>query len=209
MKIIFHIVFSFLIVISCVGQDQNFHHAINLYGGRIAFGTGDFFGQSTSVEYLHQLTSDNKIVNHFKVGIELTFENGNSRPKIINPNYQEFIARTFYNTTNLILTPKVYYFPFTKTFLKGLNICIGFPIGYISKNREFRATYIYDSVTKTSIRRSYLAYTDKFIIGYKVSTGYDLIIFKQLVSGVRVDLCSYSNGDVNTVISGKVGFKFR
>jgi hypothetical protein len=204
MKIIWFYIFLLAFSLSSSAQNQNLQNQINISTGRVSFGTGDFFGYSVSVEYLKSFKKNSK---HFSPGVELTFENGSTSPKVINPTFQEFFSETYYSTTNIFLTPKIYYYPFSKTFLKGLNIAIGLPVGYTSQNREFQSSYRYDTLTQTSIRRSYLEYINKIVFGYKINAGYDLIISKKILAGVRLDFCN-TNGDINTIISAKVGYSF-
>lgn len=207
MKILSCCALMILLPLFLLSQTQNYKSSIKLSGGRISFGTGDFFGYSSNIEYARRLNAK-KGFKHFSVGAELSFENGSKRPKVINPTFQEFIDKTYYTATNIILSPKIHYYPFSKTFAKGFNISAGISIGYTSQNTEFQSTYIYDPATQMSLRRSYLAYTNEVLFGYRITTGYDLNISKKILTGFRLDFCSYTNGDINTVIAAKLGYNF-
>lgn len=183
------------------------NNAVSLAAGRVSFGTGDFFGYAANVEYAKRLNSSKSLLKHFSIGVELSFENGDKEPKIINPTMQEFYDKTYYSTTNIVLTPKITYYPFNRTFAKGFNIAVGTSIGYTNQDREFQSSYFFDPNTQTSIRRSYLEYINEVIFGYRITAGYEWS-FKKILTGARLDFHSYSNGDINTLIAIKAGYRF-
>jgi hypothetical protein len=182
---------------------------IAISGGRVLFGTGDIPGYSVNIELNKNLIMHPKaMLAKLMVGLEFSFENGSKDPKVINPTFQEFISKTFYHTSNSILTIKVSYFPITKTFLRGLNICIGPSIGYTNQSSEFQSSFIVDPATQESIRRSYLTFYKNVIIGYRISAGYVYNFKKDIFAGIRLDFSNYNNGDINTLAGLKIGFSF-
>lgn len=202
--------FVFFFCLCCiygVSQQGKAGNNIKLTAGRILFGTGDVPGYGVNIEYSRRLNANKKPNKHFFGGIELSFESGSKQPKVINPTLSEFFSKTYHSTTNIVLTPKLIYYPFNKTFAKGINISGGLSIGYTSQNREFQASYRYDSVLQTSVRRSYLEYINKAIFGYRITTGYEWW-FKKILVGARLDFDSYTNGDINTLIGLKTGIRF-
>lgn len=197
--------FSSSVLAQLSGNKDNF---VKLAIGKIWFGTGDIPGYSVNLEYSERLKTKTSFLKHFLVGAELSFENGNEQPKVINPTFQEFLNQWYYSTTNIVITPKITYYPFNKTFAKGINISLGLSAGYSNQNTEQQATYIFDPVSQMSIRRSYLAYINEFILGYRVITGYEYFISKHILIGMRLDFDSYTNGDINTLMAGKIGYNF-
>ena len=178
-------------------------------GGRIAFGTGDFFGYTVNSGYSRRLASAKGFLQHLCGQIELGFEYGNNQPKVINPTMDDFLGRFYYSTANIAIAPKLAYYPFKKTFLKGLNIAAGFPIGYTNQNREFQATLFYDSASQIRVRRSYLEYINQVILGYRVTVGYEYLARKHFLFGARADFENYTNlGDMNTMLALKIGYHF-
>lgn len=107
-----------------------------------------------------------------------------------------------------MVTPKITYYPFNRTFAKGMNMSAGISVGYTSQNREFQSTYFYDTVSQMSIRRSYLAYINQAILGYRINVGYEYLVTKKILLGVRLDFANYTNGDINTLLAGKIGYNF-
>ncbi len=204
MRKFFIVLPCFLFSLTSLSQKNN---VISLAAGRVSFGTGDFFGYAANIEYAKRLNSLKALLKHFSIGFELGFENGDKEPKVINPTPDEFFAKTYHSTTNIVLIPKITYFPFSKTFAKGINVSAGVAVGYSNQNREFQATYIVDPVTQSSVRRSYLEYINKVLFGYRISTGYEWA-FRRILIGSRVDFHSYTNGDINTLIGLKAGYRF-
>lgn len=173
------------------------------------FGTGDVLGYAINVELSKSfLKRPTAIISKLRLGAELSFENGVMDPKVINPTILEFFFKTFYHVSNSVATIKLTYFPIPKTFLRGINIAAGPSIGYTYQSTEREAAYRYDSVSAQSVRRSYLAYQNAVIIGYKISVGYTYYFKKNLDTGFRLDFSNYNNGDVNTLIAAKIGYSF-
>jgi hypothetical protein len=181
-------------------------NSIKLTAGRIIFGTGDIFGYAVNVEYAKFLKHNS--AKHFSFGAELSFENGSTHPVVINPTIQEFLFGSRYQATTVIaLTPKLTYYPFNKTFARGLNITGGLSLAYVSHASEFEATRVYDSIGQRFIRRSYLEFHNKTTIGYRITAGYEWF-FAKIIIGARLDFDSYHNGDINTFYGLKAGFRF-
>jgi len=208
MRRIFLFALYLLIVIGAVAQ-KNKKEILEFCIGRLAFGTGDFFGYGANVGYERQLNPNNNFLKHFSAQAELSFEYGKSQPKVFNATLEEFYHQHYYSTANVAIIPKIAYHPFNKTFLKGFNFSAGISLGYTNQNREFEATYIYDWVSQSSLRRSYLEYINQFIFGYRVSAGYEYAITKHVLIGARMDFENYFNlGDINTLLAGKIGYNF-
>lgn len=208
MKIIYTIIFGLLSITSFCQNGFQKNKTISLTTGRISFGTGDFFGYGVNIGYARRLNEKNKVLKHLFAGAELNFEHGNKQPKVINPTPWEFIKNTYYSTTNITLTSKICYYPFTKTIARGINISLGGSVGYTNQNFESQAAYVVNPVTQTSVRRSYLDYINEVIIGYRITTGYEVYITKKLLIGARLDFINNTLGDINTLLAGKIGYSF-
>ena len=192
MKTILTIV-SLLLFSVANGQNTKKNKVAKFSAGRIAFGTGDIFGYSISSELSKNYTT------HFQIGIEATIENG-----IGQPDFSDMYS-AFNQVSNFCLTPKLSYFPFNKT-IKGFNIGVGPTLGYQFKTEESQWTILYDNNGNPYLRRSILKYTNKFIVGYRVSINYEFIFKKGFLLGLRSDFSNYNNGDINTLIGIKGGF---
>lgn len=170
---------------------------LKITSGYQLFGSGDVPGYVAKVEYATKIkkNSQNKYGRLF-VGPELSFENGVKNPKVQNPSFDEFISKGFAHLTNVIITGKISYYPFNK-IISGLNICAGPSIGYSNESKEAQASLISLGNGQT-IRSSYLSFDNKFIFGYRISAGYDVIISKKIITGVLVQLANYNNGDFNS-----------
>jgi hypothetical protein len=97
----------------------------NLFGlsfGSMDFGTGDFSGYGLNIEFTSRLSHEKSCLRHFAGGVELSFDEGNEQPKVVNPSLQEFYDKVYYSTANIVFTAKVVCYPFNKTFAKGLNV---------------------------------------------------------------------------------------
>jgi len=114
---------------------------------------------------------------------------------------------TYYSTTNIVFTPKLTYYPFNNTLVKGINFTGGLSIGYTSQQKEFRASRITDPNSSSSIRASYLKYLNEAILGYRITAGYEYWL-KKILLGARLDFHSYTNGDINTFYGLKTGIRF-
>jgi hypothetical protein len=179
---------------------------IKLTSGRVLFGTGDIPGFGISIEGSKNIIKKpRKLVSKLLVGGELSFENGVKKPKVIDPSFEDFIRRSFYHTSNTILTSKISYFPLNK-IIPGLNITVGLSAGYSYQSHEFQAARIVNQ-DGSSVRRSYLAFDNDFIIGYRVSTGYEVAITQKFLAGISLDFSSYNNGDINTLAGLKAGIR--
>jgi hypothetical protein len=206
----------FLLILTVViptrpfAQDSSSNgQALYISAGRISFGTGDFFGYNVNVGYAKRLSSNRGLLEHLEGQVELCFEYGNNQPIIINPTADEFFGQFYYSTANIAIVPKIGYYPFNRTFFKGLNISAGLAFGYTNQNREFQATLFYDPVSQINVRRSYLEYINEFIFGYRVSVGYDYPFINHLLLGARFDFENYTNlGDINATLGAKIAYEF-
>jgi hypothetical protein len=48
----------------------------------------------------------------------------------------------------------------------------------------------------------------KLLVGYRITTGYDIYFFKHYFAGIRVDFIQYSDRDLNSLLGLKVGYRF-
>jgi hypothetical protein len=162
--------------------------------GRVAYGTGDYFGISFGTEY------SRKLAKHFSVGAEASMESGSKHPSPKN------VYTSFYHVSNTALTLKLNYFPFNR-IIKGFNIGVGPTFGYqnLSETSQYM-TYYQNNVPVS--RSSVITYGDQWFSGYRVSLNYDLFLKRGLLFGLRCDFANYSNGDINTTIGGKIGVAF-
>ena len=209
MKLALLFAFEFLLVMNISAQKNVPEEAVYLSVGRIAFGTGDFFGYAVNVGYSKTLNADKKFLSHFSGQLELSFEYGNEQPKVMNPTFEEFVNQVYYSTANIAVVPKIGYYPFKRTFLKGINLTGGLLFGYTNQNREFEAMRIYDTLSQTAVRRSYLEFINQFTFGYRISAGYEYPVTKHFLAGARMDFENYTNlGDINTTLAITFGYQF-
>ncbi len=208
MKLILIIAIFCLFSTQAFSQKDVHNKYLKLSAGRMLFGTGDIVGYAANVEYAKRLNSGKMFLKHFAMGAELSFENGATEPDVYTTPAQESFNRSFHTTTNIVFTPKFTYYPFNKTFAKGINITGGISVGFTSQSREFQSGYTYDPVFQRSVRHSYLAFYNKAMFGYRITTGYEFMVTKKIVAGARLDFDSYENGDINTLIGLKAGIRF-
>jgi len=206
MKIIVVILFTLTLSINSFAQNKiNNNKFISLSVGQTSFGTGDILGPGITIEFSKKLSKrDTYFWRQFLLGAEFKLETGARQPEVINPT----VIQSFYQTTNLVFSPKGTFFPFPKTFLRGINISVGASVGYTYQTTESQASYTYDSLSHNIIRTSYLEYNNGVLIGYRVTAGYEYFIARHLLLGAKVDFDSYSNGDINTLLAGKIGYRF-
>lgn len=175
-------------------------------GGRVLFGTGDVAGPGLGVEVSKNiLKQPGKGVNRLLLGAELSFENGVRNVVAHNPTAEEFL-RSFRHVSNMLLYPKLTYYPFGG-IVKGFNIAAGPSAGYSFQSHESgwsgRPTANGDY-----IRYSILTDSNTWLIGYRISTGYELMLTPKILAGARLDFANYSNGDINTLAAIKVGVRW-
>jgi hypothetical protein len=198
-----------LILLNDVSHSQavRFSKSFKVTGGRIILGTGDIFGYAANIEWTKGFQSKRQKTPHFEYGGELSFEHASTEPTVVNPTVEEVLFGPIYRaTTNIVLSPKLTYYPFSRTFAKGINITGALCFGYTSQGKEFQATRIYDTVSQISVRRSYLEFNKEFIFGYKITAGYEWY-FKKILIGARLDFASYTNSDIDTFYGLKLGWK--
>lgn len=178
---------------------------LKLSGGRVSFGTGDFFGYSASFEGTMNVTKKPSFaLAKFLVGAELIFESGTKNPVIENPTTAEFFAKTYHHTSNILLWAKGSYYPFKKV-VSGFNIQVGPTIGYSQRSKEVKATLITDALG--SQRRSTLSFDNGITYGYRISTGIEFNLSKKLLAGLRIDFGNNNDGEANTLAGVKLGVR--
>lgn len=182
---------------------------LKLSGGSVLFGTGDVPGFGVYIEGSGNFFRRSQYLSkHLQIGAELYFENGVKRPTIENPAPAQFQTDPFFKHISLSgLTIKSTFYPFIN-FLRGTNIGIGAGAAYYCYSYEARA--VREVYTPTLSRRmSELRFENRFLVDYRLSAGYDFFIVRQIfLAGVRVDLVNYNNGDFNSLIGAKVGYRF-
>jgi hypothetical protein len=179
---------------------------LKLSGGRVAFGTGDLLGPAIGIEAAKDvLKHPGKGVNRLLLGTEVLFETGVRNVVAINPTWEEFLS-SFGHTTNLLLYPKLTYYPFGG-FARGFNVGIGPSLGYSFQSGESQSLGR-PTPNGDYIRYSVLTNADTWLIGYRISTGFEVGVTKKILSGIRVDFASYSNGDINTLVALKAGVRW-
>lgn len=196
MKLSISIVLIFLLTVSVNAQGDEKTKFIKFSFGRVAFGTGDFFGYLFSTEVSKNLSK------HINAGLEATIENGKVQPGIAD------VYAAYNQVSNASLTPKFNYYPFNK-IVKGFNIGLGPTLGYQFKTEESQSTTLFDANGNPYFRRSILKYTNSFFTGYRISVNYDFSFGKRFLLGLRSDFSNYNNGDINTLLSIKAGFTFK
>ena len=180
---------------------------LKLSGGQVSFGTGDILGYSFSFELSKNILKKPLIgINKLLIGGEIIFENGIKNPVIQNPTVVEFFNKTFYHTSSTILWTNASYYPFKK-FVHGFNIQIGPTIGYSYRSRENQASRIVDALGNT-IRQSTLTFDNGFVIGYRISTGFEFKVYKNIQSGFRLDFSNNNKAEINTLAGLKLGMSF-
>ena len=179
-------------------------YSMKLTGGRILFGTGDVVGFVVGIEASKNILKKQRAgLSRLLVGAEFNFENGVKNPKVNDISIQDFFQRSFYHVSNTVLTAKLTYYPFRK-ILSGFNIAVGPSLGYSFQSSEGRSSLLLFP-NDQYYRSSFLRYNNDWLIGYRISTGYELKLTRKLLTGVRFDFSSYTNGDINTMPALKVG----
>ena len=209
MKLLISICLFLLATPYCQSQIEANAAYIKLSGGSVLFGTGDIPGFGIYVEGSGNVFKKNKYLSkHLQTGMELYFESGVKNPTVINPTPDEFSHDPFFNHISQIgIDFKSTFYPFRK-FLKGINIGIG--AGCIFSFNSYEGRAVREVYTSTLSRRmSELRFENRFLLGYRISVGYDVFIMKgQLLVGVRTDLANLNNGDYNQLIGAKIGYRF-
>jgi len=199
-----------LVIIGCTVM--MFAHAqknevyIKASAGRLLFGTGDIRGYGVNLELSTPLTNKtDNYLQHFHAGVEACFEAGATQPVVQNPTAGEF-QTTFYQVSNTTLYPKLTYYPLLHGFLKGLNVAIGPTAGYSLQSTEQRVT-TFDAGGGEIYRESFLQYRNAWLVGYRVSVGYEYLVKNRVLIGMRLDFANYQNGDINTLAGIKAGVR--
>lgn len=175
--------------------------------GRVAFGTGDFFGNSLAIDVSKNVIKQSKWgLDKLLLGGEFLFENGTKNPVIQNPTADEFFSKTFHHTSNAIIWAKASYYPFKK-FVRGFNIQVGPTYGYSYRSTERQARRVVDPLGN-SVRQSILSFDNGFILGYRISTGIDFDVTPRIMAGFRLDFSNNTKGEINTLAGLRIGYKF-
>jgi acetyltransferase-like isoleucine patch superfamily enzyme len=182
-------------------------YEVALSAGKIFFGTGDFAGYTIQVAGSKQLNKKRHVfLKRILLGTEMSFETGVKNPIIRNPIAEDFIRRTFYHASNTILNFKLSYYPLGG-FAKGLHVSVGPNVGYTYSSHEAMATNV-RLPNGSNYRSVMLQYSNAWVVGYKVSPGYDVYFAKKWLASVRIDFENFNNGDINTSYGIKTGVRF-
>ena len=185
-------------------------HTKNTYfklsGGRVVFGTGDFFGYSFAFDISRNVINKSRWgLDKLLLGGEFIFENGVNNPVVQNPTLEEFLSETFQHVSSAIVWAKASYYPIKK-IVKGFNIQVGPTFGYSYRSTESRASRVVDA-EGNSVRESTLSFDNGFWVGYRISTGIEFDITKKFLAGFRLDFSNNNEGEINTLAGLKVGVK--
>jgi hypothetical protein len=198
-------------IIFCPSFSQLQHNSntyLKLSGGRVAFGTGDYFGYSLAFEAsTNVIKKTSPGLRQLLVGGEMIFENGVKNPALSRPGttVSEDFFYAFYHTSNAVLWPKVSYYPLRK-LVKGFNIQLGPTAGYSYRSGESSATISYDGIGNV-IRTSSLFFDNGFTIGYRISTGIEFDFTPRIQTGFRLDWSNNNKGEINTLLAVKAGIR--
>jgi hypothetical protein len=199
-------IFTFSLIHSFSQTTKPHNTYIKLSGGKVVFGTGDYFGYFVALEASRNIVKKPAWgLSKLLLGGELIMENGVSNPVVVNPTLEEVGNKFFYHTSSTILWTKASYYPF-KAVLKGFNIQVGPTVGYSNRSKEVVAVFIQDA--SGSVRQSYLGYDNGYTMGYRISTGIEFDISKKLLAGFRLDFSNNNKGEINTYIGLKTGIAF-
>lgn len=197
----------FLFFISCLyilsGFAQKKSNELTFSAGRVSFGTGDALGPGIAVGYSKFLNNSSML----RLGAELVFETGVRQPVVYNPTIPEFLV-SFWSSTNFILFPHIKFHPFKSRVSGGLGLSIGPSLGYTWQTTEFRAERLYEPGLQVYFRHSYLEYLNTYLLGYRISASYSYEFTKHWNAGIRLDFSSHTNGDINTLLGLKTGYRF-
>jgi hypothetical protein len=205
MKNTFLLFFIFFFSFTSFSQSKN--NYIKLTGGRVLFGTGDISGFGIGIEGAKNIIKQPRpFLNKLLIGGEFLFEDGVQNPKIFNPTVQDILyGKMFRQTSTTTFTPEISYYPFIN-IIPGFHITAGPSAGYTIQSKEFQATGV-PSPNGESIRRSYLEFNNAWIIGYRISLGYEFKI-KNILIGPIAYFSNYNNGDINTLAALRAGYVF-
>lgn len=176
--------------------------------GRFVVGHGDIPAYSITIELSKNvLQRRRRLMEQLQLGAEFSFEAGAENPTVNNPTVYNFYHRSFYQVSYASFTPKATWYPFSG-FFKGFNIAAGVSVAYTLQSFEARASAIVYA-PGVVIRMTQLDYDNGWLIGYRVSAGYEFFFRKKKwLAGFRVDVTGYSNADVNAIPAVKVGYRF-
>jgi len=197
-------------IIFCPAFSQLIHNSntyLKLSGGRVAFGTGDYFGYSLAFEAsTNVIKKSSPGLRQLLVGGEMIFENGANNPPLNGSSATMEDKIEFFNQiSNAVLWPKVSYYPLRK-ILKGFNIQLGPTAGYSYRSGE--AMYSTVEFGPDNLDRlSTLFFDNGFTIGYRISTGIEFDFTPRIQTGFRLDWSNNNKGEINTLLAVKAGIR--
>ncbi len=146
-----------------------------------------------------------RLVNRLLLGVEANFEHGVRNIVALNPTPEEFL-RSFRHVSNMLLFPKLTYYPF-KGVAQGFNIAAGPSVGYSYQSHESQWSG-QPTASGDYIRYSVLTNSNTWLLGFRISTGYEWLLTSKVLAGARLDFSNYTNGDINTLAAVKVGLRW-
>jgi hypothetical protein len=205
-KLLLTILLSLTGIVTFSQTNSNKNVYLKLSGGQVSFGTGDFLGYSFSFDASKNILKKSSFaLDKLLLGGELIFESGVKNPVIHNPTEEQFFSKTFHHVSSTVLWTKISYYPFKK-IIKGFNIQIGPTAGYSYRSTEERASRIVNALGE-STRLSTLIFDNGFTYGYRISTGIEFNLNKNLLTGFRLDFSNNNEAEINTLAGIKLGIK--
>ena len=200
------LLFAFFLFKSFSQTTQPLDTYLKFSGGRVAFGTSDYFGYSLAFDLSKSIVRKPAWgLDKLLLGGELIFENGAKNPIIQHATIEQYLSKTFYQTSNVTLWTKASYYPLKKV-VKGFNIQLGPTVGYSYRSREAAINISVDA-SGNATRQSYLAFDNSFTVGYRISTGIEFDITKKIQTGIRLDWSNNNKGEINTLMGLKAGVR--
>jgi hypothetical protein len=204
-----------LLLLSYVAVGQlpyNHPTYVKVSGGPAFFGTDDIRGYGIYTEISHDvLNTSRPFCARLLVGGEISFESGGINPVLKNPSLWEMNNNTFHHTITTGLAAKLTWYPFTSIF-PGFHIAVGPVLAYTIQTRENSVTINLmppmNMLPPMTIRQSTLEFDNRLVAGYRIGTGYEFFFNEILFAGIRADFSNYNNGDVNTLLGAKLGYRF-
>jgi hypothetical protein len=180
---------------------------LNLSAGRVNFGTGDILGYAILIDASKNIKKKPSFaLSKLLLGTEIIFEHGVRNPVVEDATVDQFFNQSFYHVSNTNLWPKISYYPFNK-IVKGFSIQVGPTFGYSYRSQEKIASRRVDP-SGTSTRLSTLSFNNGFTFGYRISTGIEFNITKNILAGIRVDFSNNNEAEINTLAAIKIGYIF-
>ena len=177
-------------------------------GGYVSFGTGvisNTYGVGLDISK-NVVKQPRMGMGRLLVGAEWLFEQGTTSPKMGLLSPGDWVGSSFSHVSVNTLWPKVSYYPFPK-ILSGFNVQLGPTIGH--------TFYSYSTSSSTLslpegelFRRDVVEYDHGIRVGYRISTGYEIIVRKKWIVGFRGDFSNTQKGEINTMLGLKGGIRF-